>query len=837
MSLRRSSRRSSQLATESLATGIRRTPRGSRNSSVNEDIDTTPARAYRDAAAHSATEDDDVIVYSGTPVRGRGRSRARGNGSARGRAAGRGRGGRRAAVERSDESEGEATDERGGGSEDQEQEEQDESDKESVVETFKKGLRRISRELTPTPVSIPKKRGGRRVTKVVEEKEEEEEERVTVDAELDEDLEPRRRSDDELEDTTGPTTVPWRWEYAGEIYDQMRNITSCFWPLAFFVGALLVLAILAIKDKDLFTTWLTPESASFNASRRLVKRHFSSNNQQPLLPQSKGQPAAYRPSDIWSTTPHTGTYRIVALSPLSPTQLVLTPSNILLLLARAYGLPKIITPAEEKIPVSAAYQLEKLGQEDAYRILSVSSEVWCSGGGVLPDGRIVSVGGWEVKDGEEVLGGGVRMFDGGEWKEDAKHVFLQQPRWESTVIRLSTGDLAIIGGTQKRNPQPYIEFLPPSPDCPFGADCLIPNKLLKEVDMEGVRFPFAHVLASGRIFLLGGKQSTILDPSNRFLPVKEGQHIPPIGISDEEWDGPSRTYPSGGTSVLLPLSSKNGWKAEILVCGGGARSPAMPKVLSTALTSCGRISPELDNPEWEYDEMPNPRTMGTPILLPDRKLLLVNGAQKGTAGYNAATKAAYEAVLYDMDAPLGMRWRVLNGTDVARMYHSTALLLPSAEVLLAGSSPNKNPMHPAYPYPSNEARLELFTPAYLQTGRPRPTIITASLRTGPIPYGDMLKFTATLPNRPSGNAKRQLGVVLVDNGYSTHGQVMGQRVISLDVVAAEKLGEVWRVEVETPPSGGVAPVGWYLMFVVDGGVPSEGVWVKVGEWGGAGWAA
>ena len=71
--------------------------------------------------------------------------------------------------------------------------------------------------------------------------------------------------------------------------------------------------------------------------------------------------------------------------------------------------------------------------------MNVSTAIWCAGGGVTSDGRVVSVGGWAVKGEEGSLGGGVRVFveearEGvkglvGEWKEDAKTMFLQQPRW------------------------------------------------------------------------------------------------------------------------------------------------------------------------------------------------------------------------------------------------------------------------------------------------------------------------------------------------------------------------------------------------------------------------
>ena len=177
--------------------------------------------------------------------------------------------------------------------------------------------------------------------------------------------------------------------------------------------------------------------------------------------------------------------------------------------------------------------------------------------------------------------------------------------------------------------------------------------------------------------------------------------------------------------------------------------------------------------------------------------------------------------------------------------HSTALLLPNSEILIAGSSPARSPLYPSL-YPS-ETRLEMYTPPYLFTGRPRPTVLQSSLTLGtlqnPIRYSSSLILSVTLPNRPpfgtSQPSKKHLEVVLIEPGYAGHGVVSGQRGLALDLASLEIAEEgSLRMVVRSPPGGGVAPPGWYLLFVVDAGVPSEGVWVQVGgvpedmgEWG------
>ena len=66
-------------------------------------------------------------------------------------------------------------------------------------------------------------------------------------------------------------------------------------------------------------------------------------------------------------------------------------------------------------------------------------------------------------------------------------------------------------------------------------------------------------------------------------------------------------------------------------------------------------------------------------------------------------------------------------------------------------------------------------------------------------------------------------MVLSHPGFHTHGQAMGQRMVVMKAVAGTG------ISVGAPSNASVMPMGVYLMFVVQGGVPSEGVWIELGE--------
>ena len=78
------------------------------------------------------------------------------------------------------------------------------------------------------------------------------------------------------------------------------------------------------------------------------------------------------------------------------------------------------------------------------------------------------------------------------------------------------------------------------------------------------------------------------------------------------------------------------------------------------------------------------------MLLPNGKVLVCNGAQRGVPGGtidggSTAKDAAFTALLYDPEAPAGNRITTLASSKIHRYYHSTAMLLPSGDVWVGGS--------------------------------------------------------------------------------------------------------------------------------------------------------
>jgi hypothetical protein len=290
-------------------------------------------------------------------------------------------------------------------------------------------------------------------------------------------------------------------------------------------------------------------------------------------------------------------------------------------------------------------------------------------------------------------------------------------------------------------------------------------------------YPRMHLLPDGRVFYSGsGTGSRFFDPST----TTWSSVVTTTNYSV------TRTY---GTSVLLPLTPQNGYKPRVMILGGGNPSTEIIDLSASA-------------PVWEYGPpMSQPRIEMNATILPNGQVLATGGSLNDE---DAAT-ASLNADLYD---PATNRFSPAGTNAFPRLYHSNALLLPDATVLLIGG----NPMRGSY-----EARLEIYTPTYLFNLAGglavRPTI--ADVPGGPIGYGTTFAVHTPTPDIAS--------VVLVRPGAPTHAFDMDQRIVGLSYTIG--LGVL---NVTAPPNGNVAPPGYYMLFILNSaGVPSLASFVQL----------
>jgi hypothetical protein len=200
-------------------------------------------------------------------------------------------------------------------------------------------------------------------------------------------------------------------------------------------------------------------------------------------------------------------------------------------------------------------------------------------------------------------------------------------------------------------------------------------------------------------------------------------------------------------------------------------------------------------------------------LLADGSVLATGGlTSTATSTFVDLNHAATAAERWD---PATGQWTVLASASRVRQYHSTAVLLPDGRVMTGGGGVCGLCMTVGY----LEKNIEYFTPPYLYkkdgSGQRavRPVISTA-----PASVGINANFTIS-----SAEAAGIQRVALVGLGDATHSVDQGQRYVPLKFSASGTT-----LTVTGPPNSGVAPPGYYLLFIVDAsGVPSVAKMVQV----------
>jgi plastocyanin len=295
-------------------------------------------------------------------------------------------------------------------------------------------------------------------------------------------------------------------------------------------------------------------------------------------------------------------------------------------------------------------------------------------------------------------------------------------------------------------------------------------------------YPWTYLLPGGDLFIAGHQGVTV-----RFNPNANPIVVNPSNV----WmtiAGDRSTVSEKGTSVLLPLRPPS-YHPRVLIAGGdpmAARKTAEIIDLSAAA------------PAWAA--LPNLNVERTvqvnSVLLPDGRVLVVGGVDSGPNGGPAE--------IFDPSHPAD-GWKMCGPMQTKRGYHSIAILLLDGSVVVGGDPPGTWGA-------GGGIANERYYPWYCFRARP---VITGAPTA--VHYG--ANFTIDCPSAAS-----IAEVVLLRPGAVTHGFNMSQRFVGCAITG----GGATTVQAHTPPDGTVAPPGWYLLFVVDGGrVPSVARWIRL----------
>ncbi|MBU2668793.1 DUF1929 domain-containing protein [Actinoplanes bogorensis] len=363
-------------------------------------------------------------------------------------------------------------------------------------------------------------------------------------------------------------------------------------------------------------------------------------------------------------------------------------------------------------------------------------------------------------------------------------------RWYPTLVTLADGDVLAVSGLDQ-----FGRVLPGRNEV-YDAS--------KRRWSESPRheryfptYPSLHPMADGRIFYSGANSGYGSDQegrtpgiwsldSNRFQPVP--------GLRQPELN-------ETATSLMLPPAQEQ----QVMIFGGGGVGDSP---ISTARTDIvdlrGRKPAYRPGPD-----LPRPARYLSTVVLPDDTVFTSGGSSGYRGGPYRGEKRSdlFNAQFY---LPKTNSFRTAAESTVGRNYHSEAILLPDGRVITMGSDPLYDATGKA---PGTfEQRIEVYSPPYLFRGE-RPAIAHAP---GRITRG--AAFTVASPH-----AARITSARLVRPSSVTHGTDTDQRSVALGLKRAGG-----RLELRVPEQAGIAPSGWYMLFLVDDqGRPSVARWVRV----------
>jgi hypothetical protein len=416
--------------------------------------------------------------------------------------------------------------------------------------------------------------------------------------------------------------------------------------------------------------------------------------------------------------------------------------------------------------------------DNTYKRVDVQgSNIFCAGFAHLANGNILVAGG----NANQALQGTVQthIFD---WRTETwtRGNDMAAARWYPSVAETANGEEVIIGGG------PAVAEV-------YQANGAI-RKLPGSTNYSARLYPFIGSRPDTQLAFLGpyGTAYTINTSGDGVVTASAAR------------DAISRDYGSFATyDVGKSLVVGGGTITE----GGVAKVPTKTSVvldnngLVPVTTSAGSLS--------------TGRRQLNATLLADGSVLATGGmssaATNGLVDLNHAVTAAER---WD---PATGQWTVLASASRIRQYHSTASLLPDGRVLTGGGGVCGVCTDVGY----LEKNIEYFTPPYLYkkdgSGQlaTRPVISAA-------PAAVSVDTTFAVTTEQAGSIKK---VALVGLADVTHGVDQGQRYVPLKFSVSGTT-----LTVTGPPTGGAAPPGHYMLFVIDAaGVPSLAKMVQVAK--------
>jgi hypothetical protein len=408
---------------------------------------------------------------------------------------------------------------------------------------------------------------------------------------------------------------------------------------------------------------------------------------------------------------------------------------------------------------------------------TTSTDIFCSGMGLLPSGSVLITGGDLTINGKRNYSNPqANIFSPGTNTLTANGA-MSYPRWYPADVPLPSGDHLIIGGRSNQNPS-VPTTIPEYYSAAANSFTALPGAALK----TGISwyYPKTFVTSAGAIDLVdpSGKLATLTTAGAGTFTLSHTKAA--LGV----YDLPIVMYSPG---QLLSIRAENG-------IGAASETYTFQNIDLRGAAPVVTTLPSVPGEGREWANM---------TVLADGTLL-VNG---GSGTQNVLSLTSYQAALYN---PATQIWTPAATAAEPRLYHSAALLLPDGTVLTGGGGA---------PGPINELNAEIFYPPYLFLNdgsgnfAPRPVITAA-----PTSVAAGAAFTLTMADDTPIAA-----INLIRLGAVTHSSSLQTRFIP---AAFTQSGPTLAVTAPSNPNDLLT--GYWMIFVINtAGVPSVATIVDV----------
>ncbi|MDB5870386.1 MAG: Kelch domain protein [Polaromonas sp.] len=386
----------------------------------------------------------------------------------------------------------------------------------------------------------------------------------------------------------------------------------------------------------------------------------------------------------------------------------------------------------------------------------VGFDPFCSAHTFLPDGRLFVAGG-HIENWLGLPDAATYNPVNNTWTRQAR---MNLGRWYPSVTGLPNGDVLVVAGSvdtaNGSNPLPQVW------QAATGT-----WRDLTDAQFSLPTYPYMFLAPNGSVFNAGPEAAT------RYLNTAG------TGAWTFVANRTVNAYRDYGSAVMYE-------PGKILVVGGSDPPTHTAEVIDLNAAI----------PSWRaVGSMSVARRQMNATMLPTGDVL-VTGGTRGAGGNNGDPgMPVLEAELWN---PVTQNWSVMAAGKIARLYHSTALLLPDARVLITGGN--------------GFTQTEIFSPPYLFGGA-RPVISSA-----PASVGKGQSFFVGTPDAAGIN-----GVSWVALPSVTHTNNMHQGFFRSASIAQAAGG----INIVAPNSTTVPP-GHYMVFLLRNGVPSTARVIQLG---------